>query len=126
MFRRQAFRSPLTTPEFRERLERSLTTLGLLGGFQGHIYGTVSEDRFELWTPGTTRGHIARVIGQIDKRAKPTSGSLRFVPGPGIGLGWFVLIGRVLLAVASQFLATSTWVRIGLPVVGLFAIVLVV
>ena len=126
MFRMQAFRSPLTTSEFRERLERSLTRLGFLGAFQGHVYGTVSEDRFELWTPGTTRGHVARVVGRIDKRPKPTSGSLRFVPDPMMGLGWFVLIGGVVLAVARQFLAASTWVRIGLPVVGLLGIIVVV
>jgi hypothetical protein len=104
-------------------LERSLTRLGFLGGFHGHVYGTVSEDRFELWTPGNARGHVARVIGRIDMSAKPTSGSLRFVPDPMIGLVWLVLI--VVVAVASQFLAT-TWVRIGLPVVGLLGIVVVV
>jgi hypothetical protein len=119
VFRRHTFRSQLSMADFRERLDRSLVKrIGFFGAFQGRVYGTVSNDRFELWTPGSTRGHVAGVIGRIDLAVEPASGSLRLLPEP---LTLVPLVMIVALAIASQFLATF-WVRLGLPSVALLAI----
>jgi len=105
--------------EFRQRLEESLVKrIGLLGAFQGRVYGTVANDRFEVWTPGSTRGHIAGVMGRINVASEPASGTLRLVPEP---FAVVPLVMIVALAIASQFLSTP-WVRLGLPLFAVLAI----
>jgi hypothetical protein len=86
---------------------------------QGRLYGRVGDDRFDLWTPGSTRAHVVRFLGTLDLDLRPTSGTLRMVPELGAVVP-LVLI--VLLAIAGQFLATSLWGRLGLPLVAFLAI----
>lgn len=113
MFRKRTFRSQLSHSDFQGRLEQSLAKRpGFWGAFQGHVYGRVSDDHFELWTPGSTRGHVVGIMGRLDGGVDPASGSLRLLPEP---LALVSLVTIVLLAVASQFLGMS-WVRLGLSV----------
>lgn len=119
MFRRHTFQSPLARSDFLQRLGRLVTNrVGFFGARQGHIYGKVGEDGFDLWTPGSTRAHVVRVVGTFDLDARPIRGTLRVMPEPGAVVP-LVLI--MLLAIASQFLA-DIWVRLGLPVIALLAI----
>lgn len=119
MFRKHTFQSPLARSDFLQRLGKLVTNrVGFFGARQGRIYGKVREDGFGLWTPGSTRAHVVRVVGTLDLDARPIRGTLRVMPEPG-AIVPVVLI--VLLAIASQFLA-DMWVRLGLPVVALLAI----
>jgi hypothetical protein len=122
VFGARIFRSELSRSDFQERLAQSLAKgPGVWGALPGDIYGVVSDDRFELWTPGSTRGHVAGVVGRLDPGIDSVSGSVRLLPEP-LALVSPVLI--VLLAIASQFLAMS-WVRVGLPVVAFLAVALI-
>jgi hypothetical protein len=119
VFRKHTFQSPLARSDFLQRLGTLVTNrVGFFGARQGRIYGKVGEDGFELWTPGSTRAHVIRVVGTLDLDARPIRGTLRVTPEPAAVVP---LVLVVLLAIASQFLA-DTWVRLGLPVVALLAI----
>ena len=84
----------------------------------GRVYGKVGKDRFELRTPGSTRGHVVWVVGSVDAEGRTTRGKLRIVPD---ALSAVSIALMVLLSIASQFL-TASWVQLALPVIALLAI----
>jgi len=105
VFRKHTFQSPLARSDFLQRLGTLVTNrVGLFGARQGRIYGRVGEDGFDLWTPGSTRAHVVRVVGTLDLEARPIRGTLRVVPEAGAVVP---LVLVVLLAIASQFLADT-------------------
>jgi hypothetical protein len=91
---------------------------GFFGLHGGQVYGKVGGERFELRTPGSTRGHAVWVVGSVDPEAQTTRGQLRIVPDAFSAVS---IVLMVLLAIASQFLAAS-WLQVALPLIALLGI----
>jgi hypothetical protein len=119
VFRRHTFESPLSRAAFVQQLHALVAKrVGFFGARHGRLYGDIGDGRFALWTPGSTRAHVVRILGSIEDQAQATRGTLRVTPEP-MAIVPLVLI--VLLAIASQWLADS-WVRLLLPAIALVAI----
>ena len=119
IFRQQPFRSPLARKDFLRRLDALVVKRGGFFGLHGgQVYGKVGSDRFELRTPGSTRGHVVWVVGSVDVEARTTKGKLRIVPDAFSAVSIALIL---VLAIASQFLTTS-WLQVVLPLIALLAI----
>jgi hypothetical protein len=119
IFGQHEFRSPLARGDFLRRLESLVVKRGgFFGLHAGHVYGKVASDRFELRTPGSTRGHVVWVVGSVDAESGTTRGKLRMVPDAFSAVSIALM---VVLAIAGQFLTTS-WLQLALPLIALLAI----
>jgi hypothetical protein len=112
VFRQYRFESPLPRSEFRQQLESMVVTgrfgIGMI--HKGALYGTVSDDRFDLRTPSSGRGNVIWVIGRIDQAAENAAGILRTLVDPIQSVGYVAVA-----VIGIQFFISPSWLRIVVP-----------
>ncbi len=111
MFRQYQIESQFSPTEFLNRLRTLLSSRSFLGGRSGRFYGKVTDSRFDVRSPSSSRGNVIWVMGRIEPTHPTVKGTLRIVPEP---LGSVGLMMIVALAIAIQFMGLSTLLRVAL------------